>query len=433
MNTEIPSGASNRLNGALTALIAGTFAFAVGFAEARGKPGSGGGGTGSTCTTNIPVINTYIGRATDVSVYAGLLSLLSPDIKVGTSISEPFRISDTGPLGPTSTEDTKESHLLSINLPLPDATTPLVRVQAGILDAVTKGMGNTTTSWANIVGLNLNINNTLLVSADLIQSTAKAIQTQPASCPSGSAEGDAVGSTAYEASSTLVNLQISVAGTPIDIPVNPPPNTTVELPGVVKVVFNEQEVVDGRQIVNAVHITLGDPHSLLSGLLVADVIIAHADAGIAANCGAPTTDCPVACKPKDFMTGGGWITLNDEKKGTFGFNGGYKPNGLRGHLTYIDHGTGQKITGTDVVPEGYVATGPTSRNITYACNDGTCTLGVGDLGEPGGMVDTFSLLGDTYAATGPVITKGNIQLHRSSCPATSTDGGGTTKPPKGRK
>ena len=74
--------------------------------------------------------------------------------------------------------------------------------QAGILDAVTKGMGNTTTSWANIVGLNLNINNTLLVSADLIQSTAKAIQAQPASCPSGSAEGDAVGSTAYEATPT---------------------------------------------------------------------------------------------------------------------------------------------------------------------------------------------------------------------------------------
>lgn len=403
-------------------LAAGTLLSTPAFAG--GNPHNGGGGT---CTTNIPVVDTYNGRATDISVYAGLLQVIGAPVKVGNSVNDPFRISDTGELGPTSVENTKESHLVSVDLPLPDATAPLVRVQAGILDAVTTGMGNTTTSWANIVGLNLNVNNQLTVSAGLIQATAKATQNQPASCSAGSPTGQPVGSTVYEGSSQLVDLQISLAGTPINIPANAPPNTEIEIPGVLLIVLNEQRVENGRQIVNAVHITLGDPSSPLSLLATADIIIAHADAGISGNCGVPTTTCPPGCTPKDFMTGGGWITLTGGAKGTFGFNGGYKPNGLRGHLTYIDHGTGLKIKGTDVVQGGYVTTGPTSRDITYVCNDGLCKLSVGDFGEPGGGVDKFALQGDTYTAEGPYITRGNIQIHKSSCPATS---GG--KPGKGK-
>lgn len=371
-----------------------------------GKPGGGG-----SCTTTIPVVNTYNGRATAVELSATVLQASGGAINVG-----PVKISDTGELGPTSSETQKEAHLVIVDVPLPSASSPTARVQAGILDALTKSMGNTTTSWANIVGLDLDVADTLSVTAELIQSTATAAQTQPASCPAGSATGDPVGSTAYTASSSIANLQIWVAGTPISVPADAPPNTVIEVPDLVRIVLNEQFLSGGRQVVNAVHISLG---GALSPLVTAEVILAHADAGIAANCGVPTTECQPGCKARDFVTGGGWITLSGGAKGTFGFNGGYKPNGLQGHLTYVDHGSGEKITGTDVT--AYSGTG-TARDVTYTCSisAGGCVLGVSDNGEPGAGVDGFRLSSDPYTVTGPYITHGNIQLHKSSCPAAAS-------------
>lgn len=388
---------------------------------------AGGPNKTNTCNTNIPIIDTYNGRATDLSIYAGVAPLLGSPISVGTSIAEPFRISDTGELGPTTVENTKESHLLSVDLPLPSASSPLVRAQAGILDAVTTGMGNTTTSWANIVGLNLTVGSSLAVAGGVIQATATATRNKDAKCSaSGAAPTAPTGQqlVTYDLKSHIVDLKISVNGIDVPIPVNAPPNTQIEVPGVLTVVLNEHGTKsNGNRFVNAVHITLGDPASPLALLATADIVIGHAEANISPVCGSSTTTCPPPCKAKDFMTGGGWITLTGGAKGTFGFNGGYKPNGLRGHLTYIDHGTGQKITGTDVVIGGYVATGATSRDITYVCGELNCLLSVGDFGEPGGNVDTFSLLRGGYGASGPMITKGNIQIHRSSCPATTTSSG----------
>lgn len=425
-----------------TAVMAVAAALAAPAAHAK-KPGGGGGGT--TCTTVVPVVDTYRGRATVVDVYAQVLGLLGSGVVVDAPIA------DTGELGPTTDEGQKEAHLISadIQLPPPPAAAA-VRVQAGIADAITKSMGNTTTSVAQVIGLDLNVNNSILVSATMIQSTAKAKQDQPATCAAGDYAGKPVGTTSHSGSSLILGLEISVGGVVVPIPLpndpsNPgqfPVNTTIEIPGLVKVILNEQFSDGSRFHVNAVHIIVG---GLLSPLLNADIVISHADAGIAAACGAPVQVCGPGpeCKVKDFMTGGGWITLSGGAKGTFGFNGGYRPGGLKGHLNYKDHGSGRHIQGTDIVDDpnnandGYVTTGATSRSITYACGTGNCTLNVGDFGEPGGGVDTFSLMAPgNYVGSGPTITRGNIQLHASSCPATSgggDSGGGGGKPPKGRK
>jgi len=80
-------------------------------------------------------------------------------------------------------------------------------------------------------------------------------------------------------------LDVTVLGTSLlGLPANPPPNTTLVLPGNTGVlVLNERTVsgdgVTGRGVsTNAVHLTLD-----ALGLIVGDVVIAHSDAAIACH------------------------------------------------------------------------------------------------------------------------------------------------------
>jgi hypothetical protein len=88
-----------------------------------------------------------------------------------------------------------------------------------------------------------------------------------------------------------------------------------------------------------------------------------------------------------------------------------------GHLTFIDHGTGEDVKSTSI--DTLVITGNratfTGRATVNGVPDETFSVEVEDLGEPGSSVsttpDTFRIVvGDGYAAGG-VLLKGNIQVH----------------------
>ncbi len=85
--------------------------------------------------------------------------------------------------------------------------------------------------------------------------------------------------------SLFVNLV--VAGTPV--PANPAPNTVIEIPGVAKVIINEEHpAATGRGIVvNAVHI-IGE-----SPVLRGDIIISHAVSGVVCPNGAGSNPGPL--------------------------------------------------------------------------------------------------------------------------------------------
>jgi hypothetical protein len=349
-------------------------------AAAVAKPPSGGtSGTGSTA---------YAGRAYALSANMNVLSAAGGG---GTNISV-GPVSDTGQL--PSSGGMIDKSLVALMNPQP------LGLDVGILDGSTTGSGNQTVSWANVLGADVNLDNgALRVTADVLQATATA------TCTNGSAglSGD----------STIANLVISGGGQTIPVSAAAPPNTTITIPNLATIIVNEQYVSGGREVVNALHVKLGGS---LSPLATADVIVSHAEAGI--TCGG-SAGCPV----KDFVTGGGYITLPSGAKGTFGMVGGQKANGLQGHFNYIDHGTGQHAQGSTLT--GYTPTGSTSRQLVYSGDvDGTpqsITANVSDNGEPGGGVDGFAVswTSPMYSASGPTITEGNIQLHQPTCPTTT--------------
>ena len=182
-------------------------------------------------------------------------------------------------------------------------------------------------------------------------------------------------------------------------------NQTIVLPAG-QIVINEQvgsaSAGDGDVTVNALHVTLIDVLGRPT-----DVVIAHAHADI--HC---AQSQPEGCGPKDFVTGGGWITdTPTEARANFAVAGA---DGGWGHLLYTDHGAGgPRVKGTAVLT--YTSTGPTSRHI-YGTADidgraGSYDVDVTDKGEPGHDADTFALRLSTGYASGGTLKGGNIQLH----------------------
>jgi len=70
-------------------------------------------------------------------------------------------------------------------------------------------------------------------------------------------------------------------------------------------------------------------------------------------------------KCSDRVTGGGYITVNG-KHANFGVTGGIRNGKPRGHLTYIDHGTGLKVKGTGVL---YISANFNKRQIVLDLKD----------------------------------------------------------------
>lgn len=343
---------------------------------------------GSKPTTTTTTPNTYAGRATVLNASVTALSAL------GLPITVPLTVSDTGELDPTG--GMRDANFLNVGTPAPLA------VDLSVASAVTVGSGHTTDSTASVTGLNVDISSGLVqIGADVLQSNAIA------TCASGTAS--------YTAKSTVLGLVINGK----TYLANGSPNQTITLPNLATIIINEQDTVNGRKFVNALHVIV---NGALAGLVKADVVVSHADVGI--TCGTTTTpNCPV----QDFVTGGGYVMMNGAKA-NFGFVGGLKPNGLQGHLQFNDKSaTGPRISGKTVT--SYSGTG-LARQVVYGCTvngtASTCTMNVTDNGEPG-TSDLFGLsTSGGYATGSQVISGGNIQLHKPSCPtaATSTKGNG---------
>jgi hypothetical protein len=255
-------------------------------------------------------------------------------------------------------------------------------LSAQVLHASTVGQGNKSQSEASVANLSVTVvGNT--ITAGFLQSRASAVCADGNQSTSGSSE---------IASLTVNGQNITVTGEP---------NQTIALPlGAGSIIINEQkrssEGKHGSIDVTALHI-------IVPG--VADVAIASVHADI-------TCSGKADCAGTDFITGGGWINAPSGNRGTFAVAGGVKQNGLWGHLTYIDHGTGLKVKGTSVT--AYTAGTGNTRIIKGTCEingvAGTYTATVTDNGEPG-KNDLFDLqLSNGYHASGKLVG-GNIQLH----------------------
>ncbi|HEY3083276.1 MAG TPA: choice-of-anchor P family protein [Chloroflexota bacterium] len=312
----------------------------------------------------------------------------------GTVAGVPITLVDTGPVAATG--GALSATLLcypaaaDCTVGVPDATSGMV--QAKVLHAATVAQGNKSRAEASVTDFSLTKVAGNTISADFLRAQAEA------TCNNGkaSAKGSA------EVANLVINGQtITVTG---EI------NQTVPLPNKVGfVIINEQigsaSADKGDITVNALHVKVPGP---VPGTNT-DLVVAQAHADIA--CGQPSCNAS-----KDFVTGGGWITITgtpSDAKGTFAVAGGIKNGAFWGHLSYIDHGNGYKVKGTGVT--AYAVTGTTSRHIegTAEINGKagfTYSVDVDDKGEPG-RKDTFKLtLSNAYSAGG-LLDGGNIQLH----------------------
>jgi hypothetical protein len=189
-----------------------------------------------------------------------------------------------------------------------------------------------------------------------------------------------------------------------------------------RAVINEQRRTavgnSGEITVNALHVTTRDS---LTGVDLADVVLAGAGASI--ECNEPTALAPgsVSAEPAPgFASGGGWIPPpNDDVfgKGTFGFFGAIEADAFRGQLVYIDHGADFTLQSTAI--SLFSAGCSSTMQGSAETNRGTVTFiaNFQDNGEPGRQ-DTFSIdahSDDTafgYSRTG-VLAGGNIQADGS--------------------
>jgi hypothetical protein len=291
----------------------------------------------------------------------------------GLQVSVPLlginqRVSDTGELPPQG--GASEASLLNAAV--------LDVASVSVLHAAAVAQGNYSRAEASAADVNL------LVAGNTIQAALLTARVE-ARCPNG-----------VSARSDVVRLVINGS----EIAVSGEPNQTIVLP-VGRIIINEQTRSGDATTVNALHV-------IVPG--IADVIVSSATAEI--HCGG-------SCPPPhgDFVTGGGSISASGDRA-NFGVAGGIKQNGLWGHLTYIDHGTGMKVKGTGVT--AYTITGQNSRHIEGTAEidgvSGTYSVDLTDQGEPG-RNDTFTIrLSNGYVASGK-LTGGNIQLHKpdTSC------------------
>jgi len=298
---------------------------------------------------------TFSGRAIGVSIDTALIDL---------------KLADTGELPPEGGEI--DATVLKVEHEL---------VNAQVLLSVTTGFDNKAESEAATADVTLLPGTANAITAVLVRANSVA------TC-------DGVSGSSEIVDLRLAGQQINVSGAP---------NQTVSVPAVLTLVINEQinssHDMTNEITVNALHLTLATGE---------EVIVSSARSDI--TCG---DDHEV---PKDFVTGGGFINV-DNGRANFGFVAGFKPghDTVSGQLNYIDHPTGMHVKATSITSyDGDVNT--STRTFTgEATINGqsgfTFTVTVTDNGEPGRGADTFSIeILNGYSASG-VLAGGNIQLH----------------------
>ena len=288
-------------------------------------------------------------------------------ISITTPLTKPITFADTGQLPAQGGE--LDATVLSVQTD---------QAQAEVLLSVTMGFDHHAESQAAVADVTLFPGTPNQISADFLEAHSLA------TCTGVSGESD------------IANLKI--AGQ--QIVVSGERNQTVSVPGVLTLVINEQTTSSSGGTesitVNALDLTLANGIQVI-------VSSAHSDI----NCGVsqPT--------PKDFMTGGGYITVNGVRD-NFGFVAGLKPGQtiVSGHLNYIDHSSGDHVKSIDVASySGSGACRTFSGPGTANGQSVTFTVNACDNAQPGIGSDTFGIqLSDSYSPSG-VLAGGNIQLH----------------------
>src|SRR3989454_4284935 len=322
---------------------------------------------------------TYSGRAFGAFVNVNLLGLV-----VG-----PETLSDTGELPPSGGLLTNQLETVSI---------PGV-LSATLMPTMTSGANGVARSEASLAALAVLPGNPAAITASFVRAESEA--------------------TCNGVRGVTEVADVTFAGQAITV--DPfAPNQTFEVPGVARLVINEQKTSTGGGTqditVNAIHLTV-----TADSVVTAEVIVSSAHSDV--------QGCP-GCPPKppcstDFVTGGGWIKVGNSKA-NFGFNAGFKPNATTPeiHFNYIDHNSGMqmKATSISVYRQGDTAKGDTATTRHMEGNaeiNGvpgfTYSIDVADNGEPGQNTDTLKIsLSNNYSAGG-ALAGGNIQLHKT-CP-----------------
>ncbi len=308
----------------------------------------------------------------------------APASATGTSTSTTFSGRAIGVMVDTSLVDLKlaDTGELPSKGGLIDATVLKVDhklVQANVLLSVTMGFDKKAQSEVAVADVTLLPGTLYPITADFVRSRSTAV------CTGASGLSEIV-------SLKLAGKEIVISGKP---------NQKVEVLGVLTLTINEQvnTSTDKTKEIKVIALHL----KLVTG---EEVIVSSAHSDI--TCGKLVT------KKKDFVTGGGFITV-DGKKANFGFVAGFKPGKttVSGQLNYIDHANDIHVKSSSVTL--YSGTGNTrtfSGSATINGQSGfTFSATVTDNGEPGKGVDKFSIkLSDGYQASG-TLAGGNIQLH----------------------
>ncbi|WP_304515757.1 choice-of-anchor P family protein, partial [Candidatus Nitrosotalea sp. FS] len=249
-------------------------------------------------------------------------------------------------------------------------------VTGDVLLSVTMGFEDTAQSTAATSDLTLLPNSSNQITADFVRADSQA------TC------------TGATGSSAITNLK--VGGQPVTI--SGSPNQMISVPGVFTLVINEQtSSSDGTNNITVKALDL----KLATG---EQVIVSSAHSDI--SCGSSQT------VTKDFMTGGGYIIVNNDHA-NFGFVSGFKPGQSTpsGQLNYIDHSTGMHVKSIDIT--SYSGSGNTRTFSGNAQINGVSgyTFTVTAADDDSGGKDRFSIqLSNGYNASGD-LKGGNIELH----------------------
>jgi hypothetical protein len=306
----------------------------------------------------------------DPPVFSGQATAVDATVNVPVLGTQHIVLGDTGRFNGPAFDGT--SGVLSVGVS-PSQTGGILGLNGDVITSSTMTEGDHVDSQTDVVQVSGSVNG-IPIAADVLHAEAHA------SC---GANGPVLTGTA-----SVLGVQVGT----VTVPVTPPPNTTIPIPGTNGfVVINEQHSTGNAIDVTALHIVLPG---------VADVAIANAHADVLCQGGAPN------CGRARFVTGGGWIASGNSR-GNFAV-AARDGVGTWGHVLYKDHFTGKSYRGTPSFA---------AIDATKAVIDGTLDNGhsfeavVQDLGEPGSS-DTFTLSMDQQPVNGGTLQGGNIQIHR---------------------
>ena len=286
----------------------------------------------------------------------------------------------------------EEASLLVGDVPS-SATAGVVTLAAGALHSTIVGIGSLTSAESSMGNVNLTISGNQITS-NFVMARSQA----------GCNPGPSVGGLSH-----VENLVIN--GQPITVTGNP--NQTVTLSNGTVIINEHVESIVGNTAQLTVHALRVTTRDTVTGQLLADVVLARADAKHGCEEQPPATSTKT--------TGGGWIPPDGGGgKATFGLAAKFEVSGppFKGHLVYKDPAAGVSLKSTEIL--SVTSAGCSTTFSGTGETDGTPVefeVTVTDAGEPGHNNDEFAITINTIGyARAALLGGGNIQVHGQTCP-----------------